>query len=596
MRYVLPMKIIHSLPVVLFLLLSCSGQAYKTAVEDTGDSIDTQPVDSDGDGVPDGQDACPEDGEQWTDADEDEACDEVDDACPMDPTGWVDSDGDGLCDPSDPCPADPQNLDTDGDGLCDDDDPCPEDANGTVDTDGDGACDPSDDCPDDPNGWVDSNGDGFCDDTDDSDGDGLLDGEEGEYGEDCAISNPHMADTDGDGIGDNEDPYPRDPWPEFILFRNQSGTIDLMLSNRDGTFQSPVTLGDVYGGTSNPNYRYLRFLISDFNDDGRMDFLALGDEEPDDPSNPYDIWFFQREKADEINQRLLGTWDRNPFGSLADFDNDAKVDLLASELTKAANNYIDSVELRFYGNQGLMETANCFATADPLNPDGCAFVEKDAINLYDFANGQWAFKLAQDSVDVGGDGNRDVAVLRFASGGNSPAPVKVLHGNGDGTFTEPSTRLFSHNSDGCGSSPANSVLFGDFDSDDVGDVVAGLDDDGDAGSAWFYPGTVASGSYDVDTTACVEAFDLNPADESGGENAGHSTSARAFDFDFNGVLDIIVGYRYQGPWSGPSRTVLLFGNGDGTFGTPVQVREFAGDNNYASQFAVPRRVCERFPL
>jgi len=41
---------------------------------------------------------------------------------------------------------------------------------------------------------------------------------------------------------------------------------------------------------------------------------------------------------------------------------------------------------------------------------------------------------------------------------------------------------------------------------------------------------------------------------------------------------------------------MLFGNGDGTFGTPVQVREFAGDNNYASQFAVPRRICERFPL
>lgn len=40
------------------------------------------------------------------------------DACPSDPAGSVDADGDGLCAPSDACPSDPQN-DPDADGVCD---------------------------------------------------------------------------------------------------------------------------------------------------------------------------------------------------------------------------------------------------------------------------------------------------------------------------------------------------------------------------------------------------------------------------------------------------------------------------------------------
>jgi len=591
----------YSRLLVLFAVLvsmGCQGSRIKSDDAETGlidTMLDTGQEDRDGDGVPDGADACPDDAEQWSDEDGDGVCDEVEDACPEDAMQWLDSDGDGLCDDSDPCPADALNVDTDGDGICDDADPCPEDPIGTIDTDGDGVCDGSDDCPEDPAGYADTNGDGSCDGSDDTDGDGILDGEEAVYGEDCGISDPWLADTDDDGIDDNADPYPRDPWPDFILFRNDVGTIDLMLSNRDGTFGSPVVVAEPYGGTANPDYRYIRFVISDFNDDGRMDFLALGDADPDDSSNAYDVWWFWREKADELQQRLLGTWDKNPFGSIADFDNDELVDLLGTEQERP--NYIESVKLRFYGNAGTVATANCFATSDPANPSGCAFVEKEAVDLTDFASGQWIFRQSRDAVDVGGDGNRDVAVLRISSGGNSASvPVLVVHGNGDGTFAAAGDPLFSHNTGGCGGSPANSILFEDFNGDGVGDVITGLDDDGDAGSAWFYPGTTASGSYEVDTSQCMESFDLNPADENGGENAGNSSSARAFDFDFDGVQDVLVGYRYEGPWSGPSRTVLLFGNGNGTFATPVQVREFPGDNNYGEHFAVPRRVCQRFPL
>jgi len=143
----------------------------------------------------------------------------------------------------------------------------------------------------------------------------------------------------------------------------------------------------------------------------------------------------------------------------------------------------------------------------------------------------------------------------------------------------------------------NSLLFGDFDNNDVGDVITGLDDDGDAASAWFYPGTTEESTYGIDSSACVEAFDLNPADEAGNENPGVSGSAHNFDFDFDfdGMQDVIVGYRYQNSWTRPSKTLVLFGVGDGTFGAPVQVRDFP-TSNYGNEFAVPKRVCARFPM
>ena len=71
------------------------------------------PVDSDGDGIPDGSDPCP-----------------------FDPTNAcaTDSDGDGIPDGSDPCPFDPTNAcatDSDGDGIPDGSDPCPFDPTNT---------------------------------------------------------------------------------------------------------------------------------------------------------------------------------------------------------------------------------------------------------------------------------------------------------------------------------------------------------------------------------------------------------------------------------------------------------------------------------
>ena len=102
----------------------------------------------------------------------------------------VDSDGDGVPDNQDAFPNDPnETTDTDGDGTGD---------NADTDDDNDGVLDIDDAFPLDPNESVDTDGDGEGNNADaDDDNDGLSDVEEATYGTD-----PLNADTDGDGVSD----------------------------------------------------------------------------------------------------------------------------------------------------------------------------------------------------------------------------------------------------------------------------------------------------------------------------------------------------------------------------------------------------------
>jgi OmpA-OmpF porin, OOP family len=126
--------------------------------------------DSDGDGVPDKRDECP-DTPPGVQVDEK--------GCPLD------RDGDGVPDYMDDCPDVPGDPkfngcpDTDGDGIPDHKDDCPDTPglakfNGCPDTDGDGVPDNRDKCPDTPRGCpVDADGCPL-----DSDGDGVIDCED----------------------------------------------------------------------------------------------------------------------------------------------------------------------------------------------------------------------------------------------------------------------------------------------------------------------------------------------------------------------------------------------------------------------------------
>ena len=147
------------------------------------------PVDTDGDGVSDDQDAFPNDPNETTDSDADGVGDNGD-AFPNDPNETADSDGDGVGDNSDAFPNDPnETVDSDGDGVGDNGDAFPNDPNETTDSDGDGVGDNGDAFPNDP------------DETADSDGDGV-----GDNGDAFPNDPNESSDADGDGVGDNADP------------------------------------------------------------------------------------------------------------------------------------------------------------------------------------------------------------------------------------------------------------------------------------------------------------------------------------------------------------------------------------------------------
>lgn len=129
--------------------------------------------------------------------------------------GGVDTDGDGIYDKNDECPETPGLPefngcpDTDGDGIEDRLDACPNEPglpefDGCPDTDGDGIPDPQDECPTEA-GLAEYNG---CPDTD---GDGVPDNLDECPQEAGPVENDGCPwpDSDGDGVPDHEDDCPQ---------------------------------------------------------------------------------------------------------------------------------------------------------------------------------------------------------------------------------------------------------------------------------------------------------------------------------------------------------------------------------------------------
>ncbi|MFK8017293.1 MAG: PA14 domain-containing protein, partial [Gammaproteobacteria bacterium] len=178
----------------IYLLVEAADAGTPSLIEagiDNVTIIAPDPLDSDGDGVPDQDDAFPFDPNETVDTDGDGVGDNGD-AFPNDPAESADTDGDGVGDNADVFPTDPtETIDTDGDGVGDNGDAFPNDPAETADTDGDGVGDNADAFPSDPTETVDTDGDGVGDNAD-------------------AFPNDptETADSDGDGFGDNIDSTP----------------------------------------------------------------------------------------------------------------------------------------------------------------------------------------------------------------------------------------------------------------------------------------------------------------------------------------------------------------------------------------------------
>ena len=185
----------------------CNADSDKTTV-----TVNEQNNDRDDDGVPDDEDAFPDNPSEWEDTDNDGIGDNAD--SDDDNDGYTDAD-ENACgsDPKDPTSI-PVNTDNDLIPDCID-----------SDDDNDGVTDDQDAFPYDPTEWEDTDNDGTGDNADiDDDNDGYLDDNELACGSDPLDSSSIPIDFDGDlipdcvdldddndGVPDNEDMFPYDP-------------------------------------------------------------------------------------------------------------------------------------------------------------------------------------------------------------------------------------------------------------------------------------------------------------------------------------------------------------------------------------------------
>jgi hypothetical protein len=266
---------------------------------------------------------------------------------------------------------------------------------------------------------------------------------------------------------------------------------------------------------------------------------------------------------------------------VADVNNDFLFDIVIRKGKKPE--YLEDIKGTTFLGNGINGKTAC--AVGPLE-EGCAFTA--VLNVWDIkaeVGGQWGSPAAREAQDMTNDGINDLVFGTYPDGGNSETKVYLLPANGDGTFGAAQYK-FSHNKfkkEG----PANSMVFADFTGDKVGDVIMGLDDDGDAGSAWLYTGN-GDGSFDGNAT---KAFDINPGCNANcSDQVGRTANAKTFDFNFDGAMDVILGYNYLNVATAPSKLVVFFNKGDGTFEPAKQVGPtFKGIEG--NRFQSPQRLC-----
>lgn len=453
------------------------------------------------------------------------------------------------------------------------------DASPVLDRDGDGVLDADDAFPDDPTEWLDTDADGQGDNADmDDDADGLLDAEERVFGADCAFSNPLRADTDRDGRPDATDPYPRDPFPPFIARPSLHGQIEVFVSNEDGSFHPPVLVGAPLRVGAR-TLAYARLSVADFDGDGRLDILAQSSTRVLGESDRNVYLFSRGDGADRFNQRLLGIDSEMP-SVVADFDGDGRIDLAVVKFDRP--NVIVSGHLFVYRNNGQPE-ADCVVGDTP--EAGCFFVRTVSTDISAAVAQRWTASTATQASDVDGDGVLDILFATQDRGGNDVTRVFSLSGQGDGTFAPPVPRLV-HNQN-AEYAPATGLLAGDFDADGTDDICLGFDDDGLAGNAWTYWG-VGRGRFAAPPVAAVDINPGNVAEQGGAESLGRSGSGKVFDADLDGQLDLIIGVHHEA-YDRDGQIRLYRGRGDGTFDPDFTI--IGAQSPYMYAFALPSRRC-----
>jgi len=380
-----------------------------------------------------------------------------------------------------------------------------------------------------------------------------------------------VADINGDGE------------PDLVTATN-SGSVAVLLGNGDGSFmdvRSVALASSVYSASTG--------VAADFNGDGRLD-LAVAEQNYPNGQISVELGKGNGTFGQPIVSALTTTATSPNLMLAADFNGDGKTDLAVLD------DYGNGFQVLLSRGNGSFEapvdtplsySVLSIATGD-FNKDGKAdlavttnYNNSPSMSVY-LGNGDGTFTAGGQYLvysgsyvsvaDVTGDGNPDLIVA--ASGFGSGSNLLVFPGNGDGTFKNP---IF-----GPGDNYSSQAVAADFNGDGKVDLAVGTNN-GIAFLAGNGDGTFAKQVY---------------------SDPGLELSGAVIASDFNG--DGKLGLAARAPYNS-SGTVVVNGNGDGTFGPPTEYdssssgygegNPIAGDFNSdgVSDLAIPGQASSNIP-
>ena len=290
-----------------------------------------------------------------------------------------------------------------------------------------------------------------------------------------------------------------------------TGNVWTLLGNGDGTFQAPTSVA--LPGEAGSNV-----VFGDFNGDGMLDFA-----ENDYNSNELTVYL-----ATSPTQYAAGVAYPTSDGvydacgnSVGDLNNDGLPEIVS---VNCANNYDNTITIYVNNGDGTFAQGNYYAVATAPSTSSIPFVIAYGITI----------------ADVNGDGNADVISTNVYSG-----DVTVLLGNGDGTVQVPTFGYAT------GGFPLTAPVVADFNGDGLPDILVADD---------YYSFSYLKGYGDGTFRAALDFY--SPTTDNG-EACGWEIATG--DFNGDGYPDAVVGN-----WGGSScdSTVgitVFLSRGDGSF-------------------------------
>ena len=474
--------------------------------------FDPRQADRDGDGSGDACDPCPDD--SLNDFEQDGVCADLDNCPESINPDQVDLDGDGQGDVCDECFADPDN-DIDADGICGNVDVCPLDP--FNDRDRDGLCADVDPCPEDP--LNDAEGDGLCADIDS-----------------CPLDpDPSGLDSDGDGFGDVCDLFFAAEPISPVLSTGRVDAVDL--DDDDDVDLLVAEAGDlVWYENLGDGRRWQRHLavpsvahvgVIDVDGDGRPDALVRGGAFPG---------------VDLISYRNVGSAGPWPMQAIVStgvaLERLVRVDLNGDELEDLAGYSSQDRSISWFENPGngsslwaretIVDGLVSFDDFDVADIDGDGMTDIVATSIGVLAGylnpngGEWLQRIIAEgnfievaAGDLDRDGDADVVSRRRPSG--APSELVMHRSAADGTEWRQEVVDFAGRD-------YEGLRVADLDGDGWHDLV--WEQNSFGGLRWL----------------------LNPADSGGPwKRRGVSVVSGSFDVaDLNGdqALDIVVSYGF----------------------------------------------------